>query len=68
MSEHCQKLTALYVSEREAGKITGYSVHSLRNWRHLGQGPDFIRKGRSVRYHVPDLIDWMESGRVQVAR
>ena len=69
MTEQCQKMAKLYVPEREAGRITGYSVHSLRNWRHLGEGPDYIKKGRTVRYYIPDLLDWMEAGRVQqVAR
>lgn len=30
-----------------------------------GNGPPFIKLGRSVRYRVGDILDWIEAHRVQ---
>lgn len=57
-----------YVDEREAAVIIGFSVQSLRNWRgdsrRRGAGPPYIKRGRSVRYLLSDLLAWMEEGRI----
>ena len=53
-----------YVDEREAARILGFSVQSLRNWRSAGKPPPYIKRNRSVRYFIPDIIAWMEAGRV----
>lgn len=55
-----------YVDEHEASAITGFAVGSLRNWRSRGEGPPIIRKGRSIRYRVDTLIEWMEAGAVEM--
>ena len=53
-----------YVSDLVAAEIMGCSPQSTRNWRHLGRGPAYSKKGRMVRYKVQDLLDFMDSGRV----
>lgn len=52
------------VNENQAAKIIGRAVQTLRNDRHLRQGPPYIKLGRSVRYKVGDLLDYIESHRV----
>ena len=52
------------VDETQAAKILGRSVQTLRNDRHLRQGPAYIKLGRSVRYRIKDLIDYLEEHRV----
>lgn len=37
-------------------------------WRMLGQGPAFIRAGRSVKYPVALLLSWLDSNTVGDAR
>ena len=54
-----------YINEIKASSMLGFSVQTLRNWRHLGYGPRYLKVGRSVRYSMEDLITFMENGRVE---
>jgi hypothetical protein len=53
-----------FLNDVEAAKILSMSPQSLRNYRHLGKGPAYSKKGRMVRYRVQDLLDFMNSGRI----
>jgi hypothetical protein len=53
-----------YVTDIEAAKILSVSPQTTRNWRFLGRGPAYSKRGRMVRYKVQDLFDFMESGRI----
>ncbi len=56
--------------EKEAAAYTGMSRSFLRQARMNGHlknrtpGPRYIRIGRSIRYLVDDLDDWLEKFRV----
>ncbi|UIJ38566.1 helix-turn-helix domain-containing protein [Desulfobaculum bizertense] len=43
------------LSTIEVEKLYGFSRHTLRNWRSQGNGPDFIRTGKTVRYPQESL-------------
>ena len=51
-------------TEYGAAKILGKSVQTLRNERHLRKGCPYIKMGRSVRYRVDDLLDYLEKHRI----
>jgi hypothetical protein len=51
-------------NEYGAAKILGKSVQTLRNERHLRKGCPYVKMGRSVRYRVNDLLDYIEKHRV----
>ena len=53
-----------YVNETQVSRITGRAVQSLRNDRFLKKGIPYIKVGRSVRYGLRDVIDFMESHRI----
>ena len=53
-----------YVDENKVSKITGRAVQTLRNDRFLKKGIPYIKVGRSVRYDLQAVIDFMESHRV----
>ncbi len=55
--------TALF--EPDAARYIGYTASALRAWRRNGRGPAFVRHGRSVRYLLRDLDNWMNSHRVE---
>lgn len=57
-----------YVNDVEAAKILSSSPQTLRNWRHLGRGPAYSKRGRMVRYLVSDLLDFMSAGRIDPQR
>ena len=52
----------ILLTEKEAGKILGFSIRTLQKWRIEGQGPPFIRvSARTIRYRREDLDQWIES-------
>lgn len=53
-----------FVNDIEAAKILSCSPQTLRNWRHIGRGPAYSKRGRMVRYKVQTLHDFMEQGRI----
>lgn len=49
------------IDETEAADRLGFSIRALQNWRHRGGGPRFVKvSGRSVRYRIRDLNEWVE--------
>jgi hypothetical protein len=52
------------VSEREASKLTGKAVQSLRNDRHLRRGLPYCKLGRSVRYLLNDIHEYLLKNRI----
>ena len=49
------------VNEKEAARITGFSVKTLQNRRYLRQPPTFLKIGRLIRYRISDLQSFLES-------
>ena len=52
------------INETRAAEILCRAVQTLRNDRHLRQGPAYIRLGRSIRYQVSDLMDYLDKHRI----
>jgi hypothetical protein len=53
-----------YVNDVEAAMILSVRPQTLRNFRHLGRGPAYSKRGRMVRYKVADLLEFMKAGRI----
>ena len=54
-----------YITEKEVSEITGRALSTLRNERFLGKGIPYFKIGKSVRYRLDDVIEFMESKRVE---
>lgn len=54
-----------YIDEREVSRITGRGLQTLRNDRCKGQGLPYRKLGRLVRYREDEVIDAMESRRIE---
>ena len=54
-----------YVNEKEAARITGRALSTLRNERANGRGIPYLKIGRSVRYSLADIISFMEGKRIE---
>ena len=55
----------VYLNEKEAAKLLGFAVQSLRNWRHQRRGPAYlVVNARSIRYRVEDLKKFIEARRI----
>jgi hypothetical protein len=53
-----------YLDEKSAADLTGFSVFTLRNFRHLRKGPPYLQIGRSIRYRLCDVTAFMEQKRI----
>jgi len=51
----------------EAGEFLRKSQNTLKNWRNLRIGPNYIKIGNSVLYEKQDLIDYVRAGKVIVS-
>jgi predicted DNA-binding transcriptional regulator AlpA len=47
------------LTEQEAAKVLHISTKSLQGWRYRGGGPRFVKLGRSVRYAMSDLEEYV---------
>jgi hypothetical protein len=56
-----------YVNEKEVHRITGIPIQTLRNFRCQGRGIPYSKFGRSVRYRLQDVHEFMEQHRVETA-
>lgn len=54
-----------HLTRDEAARYLGISRRSLDNWAHQGRGPRYFRVGRSARYRLSDLQQWLESRAVE---
>ena len=52
------------VNEHGAAKFLKKSVQTLRNDRCSRKGPAYLKLGRSVRYKVADLLEYLEKHRI----
>ena len=52
------------VDEKRAAKFLGIAVQTMRNWRHQRRGPAYVKMGRSVRYQVNDLVDYLKKRKI----
>jgi hypothetical protein len=50
-----------YISDLEIEASYGIPRKTLQNWRVLGRGPTYRKFGKSVRYNVRALEEYLES-------
>lgn len=58
-----QQVVAEYLDTAGASLLTGIPVQGLEIMRTRRQGPTYCKVGRSVRYAVKDLREFMEQDR-----
>ena len=51
-----------YLSPTEVHNLTGISIPQLEVWRRKGEGPQFFRRGRLIKYRR-DLLEAFIEGR-----
>ncbi len=56
---------SLLVTSKQAAKILSCGESSLARKRSRGTGPHYHKLGRSVRYHLNDLFEYMKSKKVE---
>jgi len=48
------------LNETQVSEILQKSLATLRRWRVIGQGPEYIKVGPSVRYRAEVLEQWID--------
>jgi len=49
------------MTRQQAADYMGVTPQALSQMNVRGEGPRFVRIGRSVRYRRPDIAEWIES-------
>jgi len=50
---------ATLLTTEQAAKRFGLSARTLERFRASGEGPEFVKMGRAVRYTVAKLNEWL---------
>ena len=53
----------ILLTDLQAAELLGLKPATLRRWRWVGDGPTFIKLGRSVRYDTEVIEQFIEAGR-----
>jgi predicted DNA-binding transcriptional regulator AlpA len=48
------------LTETQVSMIFNVSINTLRYWRHCGDGPNYIKLGKLVRYHEAELESYLQ--------
>ena len=48
------------LTETQVSVIFNISINTLRYWRHCGDGPNYIKMGKLVRYHEAELESYVQ--------
>ena len=54
------------LNEHGAAERLALSVNTLRRWRILGRGPQFVKLGAAVRYPAENIERFIEAGAAPV--
>lgn len=52
----------------DVAKMLGISITKLEHWRSAGEGPTWIKVGRSVRYRPQEIESYLEANTVSSNR
>lgn len=56
------------LTQDELATMLDVSPDTLREWRRLRQGPDFVKTGKGVMYREVDVQEWLKRNVVPVVR
>jgi hypothetical protein len=55
-----------FLTETSVSELTKIALPTLRNHRFRGVGISYFKIGRSVRYQLKDVLEYMESKRISI--
>ncbi|MGD9107423.1 MAG: helix-turn-helix domain-containing protein [Desulfobacterales bacterium] len=64
LTEDTTNQIPVYIDEHKVSEITGRALPTLRNDRHRRRGIPYCKIGRSVRYSLSDVIEYVESHKI----
>lgn len=57
-----------YCDEKILAQTLAVSLSTVRRWRQFRNGPKFVRFGKSVRYRLADVEEWVAAQSQSAAR
>lgn len=57
-------METILINEKEAAKMTGRAIQTLRNDRHRNQGMPYLKIGRRVLYSIEDIRAFIDNHRI----
>jgi len=57
--------TVQYLNEVQVAEVTGRALSTLRNDRFNRRGIPYVKIGRSVRYNLQDVVQFMEMHKIE---
>jgi hypothetical protein len=58
----------VFITPKEVNHRTGISVQTLANERHKGTGFPYVKRGKSVLYFWPELVEILRANRIEPRR
>jgi hypothetical protein len=58
----------VFLPPRELAPRIGSSTQSLANDRHMGRGLPYIKRGKSVLYFWPEVVEILRANRIEPRR
>ena len=55
-----------FLNEKQVSEMTSIPLQTLRNNRFARKGISYVKIGRSVRYEVSDILDFMEKRKIKI--
>ncbi len=56
------------LTQEELAEMVDVTTDTLREWRRIKVGPDYVRVGKHVMYREKDVQDWLRHNVVPVVR
>jgi hypothetical protein len=56
----------LFLTEKQVSEMTSISLQTLRNWRCLRKGFSYHKLGRSIRYDLDDVLNYMVGRKIDI--
>jgi hypothetical protein len=61
MNSNDRRIITDYLTTQQAADFMQLHPGTLANWRKGGQGPSYIRLGRTIRYQMKDIQHWLDA-------
>ena len=56
------------LTQEELAQVLDVTSDTLREWRRLKQGPDYVKAGKNVMYRERDVLQWLAVNVVIIMR
>lgn len=54
-------MTSELLTANQVAQLTSFPVGTLAYWRMKGEGPEYVKIGRWVRYRREDIDSWIDA-------